>query len=185
MLQPIDKSELLQPITDGDLRLEQMSEPHREGLRAACAADTEIWAIYPNDWLGHFDACFDAVLRNDGRCPFTLILDDRIIGMSGYLNFALDRQAVEIGNTYILPEARGTGLNGRIKQLLLARAFGCGIRRVEFRVDEINRRSQAAVLKIGGTKEGVLRAERITWTGRVRDTGVFAILADEWAAQGQ
>ena len=103
--------------------------------------------------------------------------------MSGYLNFALDRQAVEIGNTYILPETRGTGVNGRIKQLLLARAFGCGIRRVEFRVDEINRRSQAAVLKIGGTKEGVLRSERITWTGRMRDSGLFSILVDEWKAQ--
>ena len=183
MPQPIDKAALLQPIIDGDLRLEQMAEPHREGLRAACAADTEIWAIYPNDWRGHFDACFDAVLCNDGRCPFTLIVGGRIVGMSGYLNFALDRQAVEIGNTYILPEVRGTGLNGRIKQLLLARAFGCGIRRVEFRIDEINQRSQAAVLKLGAVKEGVLRAERITWTGRVRDTGVFSILADRWAAR--
>ena len=90
------------------------------------------------------------------------------------------RQAVEIGNTYILPEVRGTGLNGRIKRLLLDRAFACGIRRVEFRIDEINARSQAAVRKIGGVKEGVLRAERITWTGRVRDTGVFSILVDEW-----
>ena len=182
MSQSIDKAELLASIADGDLHLEQMAEPHREGLRAACAADTEIWQMYPNDWLGHFDACFDAVLRNDGRCPFTLMLDGRIIGMSGYLNFALDRQGVEIGNTYILPEVRGTGLNGRIKRLLLNRAFACGIRRVEFRVDEINARSQAAVRKIGGVKEGVLRAERITWTGRVRDTGVFSILADEWAA---
>lgn len=180
MPQPIDKAALLAPIADGDLSLEQMAEPHREGLRAACAADTEIWAMYPADWGGHFDTCFDAVLRNDGRCPFTLIVGERIVGMSGYLNFALDRQAVEIGNTYIPPEARGTGLNGRIKQLLLARAFGCGIRRVEFRIDEINQRSQAAARKIGAVKEGVLRAERITWTGRVRDTGVFSILADEW-----
>lgn len=183
MPQPIDKAALLQPIVDGDLRLEQMAEPHREGLRAACAADTDIWQMYPNDWLDHFDICFDAVLRNAGRCPFTLIAGGRIIGMSGYLNFALDRQSVEIGNTYIMPNVRGTGLNGRIKHMLLARAFNYGIRRVEFRVDEINRRSQAAVLKIGATKEGVLRAERITWTGRVRDTAVFSILADEWAAR--
>ncbi len=183
MPQPIDKADLLQPILDGDLRLEQMAEPHREGLRTACAADTEIWQMYPNDWLGHFDACFDAVLRNDGRCPFTLIVGKRIIGMSGYLSFALDRQALEIGNTYILPQVRGTGLNARIKQLLLARAFACGIRRVEFRIDEINQRSQAAARKLGAVKEGALRAERITWTGRVRDTGVFSILADEWAAR--
>jgi RimJ/RimL family protein N-acetyltransferase len=122
-MQPIDRAAMLAPIADGDLLLEQMAERHREGLRGACAADTEIWAMYPNDWLGHFDACFDAVLANNGRCPFALTLGRRIIGMSGYLNFALDRQAVEIGNTYIVPEVRGTGVNGRIKHLLIARAF--------------------------------------------------------------
>ncbi len=179
-MQPIDRHALLASIIDGNLSLEQMAESHREELRTACAADREIWAMYPTDWLGHFDACFDAVLANDGRCPFTLTLDGQIIGMSGYLNFALDRQAVEIGNTYILPEVRGTGVNGRIKQLLIARAFDSGIRRIEFRIDERNARSQAAVRKLGAVKEGVLRAERVTWTGHVRDTGLYSILASEW-----
>ena len=34
--------------------------------------------------------------------------------------------------------------------------------------------------KIGGVREGVLRQDRITWTGHVRDTVLFSILADEW-----
>jgi RimJ/RimL family protein N-acetyltransferase len=178
----IEPGALLAPIREGDLLLEQFEERHREGLRAACAADSEIWQMYPTDWGGQFDACFDAVLRNDGRCPFVIEHDGRTIGMSGYLNFALDRQAVEIGNSYIMPATRGTGLNGSIKRLLLDRAFGCGIRRVEFRVDQRNKRSQAAVLKLGATQEGVLRAERVTWTGHVRDTVVFSILAHEWGA---
>ena len=29
-------------------------------------------------------------------------------------------------------------------------------------------------------REGVMRADRITWTGHVRDTVLFAILKDEW-----
>lgn len=179
-MQTPDKSAMIAPIEDGDVRLDQLAEPHRAGLRAACAQDVAIWAMYPTDWLGHFDACFDAVLASDGRCPFVIVHAGRIIGMSGYLNFALDRQAVEIGNSYITPDTRGTGLNGRIKRLLLDRAFACGIRRVEFRIDERNARSQAAVMKLGAVKEGVLRAERITWTGHVRDTGVFSILSDAW-----
>ena len=32
------------------------------------------------------------------------------------------------------------------------------------------RRSQAAMAKLGAVREGVLRADRITWTGHVRDT---------------
>ena len=45
---------------------------------------------------------------------------------------------------------------------MLARAFDCGIRRVEFRVDHRNVRSQAAMKKLGAVREGVLRADRIT-----------------------
>jgi RimJ/RimL family protein N-acetyltransferase len=63
---------------------------------------------------------------------------------------------------------------------MLARAFGCGFRRVEFRVDARNLRSQAAMAKIGAVREGLLRQDRITWTGHVRDTVLFSILADEW-----
>ena len=63
---------------------------------------------------------------------------------------------------------------------MLKRAFEEGIRRVEFRVDARNARSQAAMPKLGAVREGVLRADRITWTGHVRDTVLFSILRDEW-----
>ena len=59
-------------------------------------------------------------------------------------------------------------------------AFEAGARRVVYRVDAINSRSRAAVLKLGATQEGILRRDRICWTGRVRDTVVFSILDDEW-----
>ena len=34
--------------------------------------------------------------------------------------------------------------------------------------------------KLGAVREGVMRADRITWTGHVRDTVLFSILKDEW-----
>jgi RimJ/RimL family protein N-acetyltransferase len=34
--------------------------------------------------------------------------------------------------------------------------------------------------KLGAVREGVIRSERITWTGHVRDTVLFSILATEW-----
>ena len=79
--------------------------------------------------------------------------------------------SIEIGNSYIVPRLRGTGFNGRLKRLMIDHAFAHGLTRVGFKVDEINQRSQAAVRKLGCTKEGVMRAERVTWTGRLRDTG--------------
>ena len=50
------------------------------------------------------------------------------------------------------------------------------------KVDAINARSRAAVAKLGAVQEGVLRQDRVTWTGRVRDTVIFSILAPEWPA---
>ncbi len=40
----------------------------------------------------------------------------------------------------------------------------------------------AALLKLGATQEGILRADTLTWTGRMRDTVVFSVLADKWPA---
>ena len=100
--------------------------------------------------------------------------------MSCFINPDAKRGTVEIGNTYYRPKFRGTGFNRRVKAMMLGRAFDSGIRRVEFRVDRRNARSQAAMAKLGAVREGVMRADRITWTGHVRDTVLFAILKDEW-----
>ena len=73
-------------------------------------------------------------------------------------------------------------MNPAAKRLLMAHAFESGVRRVQYKVDAINARSRAAVLKLGAIQEGILRQDRVTWTGRLRDTVVFSILADEWPA---
>ena len=100
--------------------------------------------------------------------------------MSCFLGIEQERGVLEVGNTYYIPEMRGTGLNRRVKDLMIGRAADCGFRRIEFRVDSRNKRSQAAMAKLGAVREGVIRAERITWTGHVRDTVLFSILASEW-----
>lgn len=171
------------PLAEGSLRLELLAEHHREGLRAATAADGEIWAIYPVNWSGEgFDPAFDELAgAAAGRLGYAIFDGERLAGMTAWIARGPMEWAVEIGNSYILPELRGTGFNTRLKHLMIGHAFACGLARVEFRVDERNTRSGAAVLKLGAGKEGVLRHERITWNGHVRDTGVYSILAQEWA----
>jgi RimJ/RimL family protein N-acetyltransferase len=51
---------------------------------------------------------------------------------------------------------------------------------VQLKVDALNTRSRAAVARLGAVQEGVLRQDRVTWTGRVRDTVYFSILSSEW-----
>jgi RimJ/RimL family protein N-acetyltransferase len=73
-------------------------------------------------------------------------------------------------------------VNPQSKLLMIAMAFDAGARRVGFKVDALNARSRAAVLKLGARQDGIIRQDRITWTGRTRDTVVFSILSDEWPA---
>jgi RimJ/RimL family protein N-acetyltransferase len=168
-------------MAEGDLRLEPLAEAHRADLKAACAEDPDIWPIYAISYdPDHFDGSFDALLARPNGRAFAILLDSRLVGMSCFLGIEEARGVLEIGNTYYIPEMRGTGLNRRMKDLMIGRAMDCGFRRIEFRVDSRNMRSQAAMAKLGAAREGVIRAERITWTGHVRDTVLFSILADEW-----
>ena len=161
-------------------RAEPMTEAHREALRAACAEDHDIWQL----WMLDFGANgFDASFGRIAELPwlrFMLYDGEELAGMSCFINPDDRRGAVEVGNTYYRPKFRGTGFNRRAKDMMLKRAFDCGMRRVEFRVDARNTRSQGAMKKLGAVREGVMRADRITWTGHVRDTVLFAILRDEY-----
>jgi RimJ/RimL family protein N-acetyltransferase len=178
-------ADLYVPLTDGEIRIEKLVEDHREALRAACAEDQDIWAVYPVSYVGdHFDANFGLMIHGiGGRQPYAIFNGDELVGMTAWIADGVPGWTIEIGNSYIVPRLRGTGFNGRLKRLMIDHAFACGIKRMVFKVDNINERSQAAVLKLGCSQEGLLRQDRLTWTGRIRDTAVFSILANEWAAQ--
>ena len=162
-------------------RAELFGPQHRDALRAACAEDGDIWQIYSmNFGPPDFDATIDAFAGHPANRTFVLFDGDLFAGMSSFITIDERRGSLEIGATYYRPHLRGTGFNRRVKDMMLKRCFDCGIRRVEFRVDMRNQRSQAAMKKLGAVREGVLRADRITWTGHVRNTVLFAILKDEW-----
>ncbi|MDE2486122.1 MAG: GNAT family N-acetyltransferase [Alphaproteobacteria bacterium] len=171
-------------LEDRFVRLEPMEERHRAAFRAACDADLQTWVdLYPYAMGGaHFDegwARFYADPPKD-RINFAVVAEGRCVGVSSYLGVDGPNATVEIGGTYYAPEARGGPVNPAAKRLLLAHAFEAGSRRVQFKVDAINARSRAAVLKLGAVQEGILRQDRVCWTGRIRDTVYFSVLADEW-----
>ena len=185
----VDLALLGQPMQDhgwsgGRIDLEPLAEAHREMLRAICTPDDPVWPIYPVDLSGAgFDPYFDSLLADAHRRAFAILRDGHMAGTTSYLNIAAGKQTLELGGTFMAQAERGSGLNSRVKPLVLARAFAAGFRRVEFRIDVRNERSQAAVRKLGAVKEGVLRAERVTWTGHVRDTAIYSLLAAEWTAR--
>lgn len=169
------------------VRLEPLADRHKEELRAACAADPALWRdLYIISMLDdHFDRHWTRMQAEAaaGRTlPFALMVDGVCRGMSNYLDVDPHHNTVEIGSTYYDPSMRGREANPSAKRLLLAHAFESGAQRVQFRVDAINARSRAAVLKLGAVQEGILRNDKVTWTGRIRSTVHFSILTEEWPA---
>jgi len=176
-----------QALEDAHIRLEPMAEAHREDLRAACNADPATWTeLYPYSMAGeHFDPMWTKMMGDvaAGRTiAFAVMTDGRCGGITCYSGIDAANEVVEVGGTYYRPDLRGGAVNPAAKRLMLGHAFDSGARRLVFRVDAINARSLAAVLKLGAAQDGVLRQDRVTWTGRIRDTVIFSILADEWPA---
>jgi hypothetical protein len=61
---------------------------------------------------------------------------------------------------------------------MMRRAIACGFRRIEFRVDCTQSSQPGGDGQDRRGSGGVLRADRITWTGHVRDTVLFLDPAD-------
>ena len=106
---------------------------------------------------------------------------NQIIGMTRFYKLEPLQKRVSIGYTWYIPEVWGKVHNKECKILLLQYAFETlDFQRVEFEVAHQNIRSQKAVKKIGGVKEGILRKHGLHADGTVRDTVVFSITDDEW-----
>lgn len=87
---------------------------------------------------------------------------------------------LEIGSTAYSPAVWATEVNPACKLLLMTWAFDHGFGRVQLKTDIRNRRSQAAIAKLGATYEGVLRRYQRRQDGTVRDTVMYAVTAEEW-----
>ena len=88
---------------------------------------------------------------------------------------------VEIGWTWLSPEAQRTGINTEAKLLMLTHAFeSWKVHRVSFRTDSRNERSRAAIERLGARFDGVVRADSIAYDGAIRDSAVYSILDSEW-----
>jgi RimJ/RimL family protein N-acetyltransferase len=89
--------------------------------------------------------------------------------------------ALEIGYTWLAPNAQRTGINTEAKLLMLTHAFETWrVHRVRFVTDVRNQRSRKAIERLGARFDGVLRAARTAFDGGIRDSAYFSILDSEW-----
>jgi RimJ/RimL family protein N-acetyltransferase len=110
-----------------------------------------------------------------------MVADGTVVGTSSLGDVDLVNERIHLGYTGYAPAVWGTAVNPAAKLLLLEHAFEvCGFGRVKIQTGSKNTRSQAAIAKLGATREGVLRRHQRMADGSFRDTVVFSILADEW-----
>jgi N-acetyltransferase len=117
--------------------------------------------------------------------PF-IVFDKRTntyAGCTRFYDIQLNYSTLQLGYTWYGKNYRGTGLNKNCKLLLLQFAFEqLNMVRVEFRADNNNETSKAAMKSIGCIEEGVLRNHMPTATGGRRDSIILSILKTEWEA---
>jgi RimJ/RimL family protein N-acetyltransferase len=125
------------------------------------------------EWIPAAEKRFAYVVR--------LVADGTLVGTSSLGDVDVPNESIHLGWTGYAPAVWGTAVNPATKLLLLRHAFeDCGFGRVKIQTGSKNARSQAAIAKLGATREGVLRRHKRLADGSFRDTVVFSILADEW-----
>jgi RimJ/RimL family protein N-acetyltransferase len=185
----------LEPVTlvGEHIELQPMSLDHVDGLIAAYAPGTMDLFSRTADVLEPLDEATATAYVHEALAghaageylPFTVV-DRRthaVLGATRYGAIDLAIPRVEIGWTWYAERVRGTNVNPEAKLLLLGHAFetlGCLV--VTLKTSSFNERSQRAIAKLGATRDGVLRRDRYQRDGRLRDTIVFTILAEDWPA---
>jgi len=119
-----------------------------------------------------------------GTClPFTIIelSSGRVVGSTRYMDIKCKDRGLEIGWTWLAPEARRSAINTECKYLLLCHAFETlEAIRVQLKTDGRNLRSQRAIERLGAVKEGILRNHVIMPDGYFRHSVFYSILDSEW-----
>lgn len=169
------------------VRLEPLREAHAKDLLTV-AAGPEIWEWMSKDLsrTAELDRWIEwAQMEEKMRVAYPFVVIDkhqgRAVGSTRYMDIQEDDHGVEIGWTWYDPRVWGTHINPEVKLLLLRHAFeGWGAWRVQFKTDDRNTHSQAAIRKLGAHYEGTLRNHRMRRDGTVRHTVVFSIIREEW-----
>jgi RimJ/RimL family protein N-acetyltransferase len=192
-------------LTGAYVRLEPLAISHLDGLVAAAAADPALyqWSAVPvgrEAALAYIETAL--AWREAGKAvPFATIrvADGVVLGSTRFFDIeswawpeghARHGRAYpdvcEIGYTWLTRDAIRTAANTEAKLLMLAHAFEVWqVLRVCLHTDARNQRSQAAIERIGGKFEGVLRAHRMAADFISRDSYRYSIVSSEWPAAKQ
>lgn len=151
------------------------------------ASDGRLWELFYTVVPGpeSIETYLDRAEREQdwGRImPFVVIekASGDLVGATRYMRMNAPHRRLEIGTTFYASRVQRTPINSEAKLLLLSHAFeamDCVC--VQFRTDHFNFASQRAIERLGAKRDGLIRNHQIL-DGRIRDTVLYSILANEW-----
>ena len=169
---------LLRPLNKNDFN----------NLSSFAINEPEIWkfslvAVQGEEGLKNYIE--NAVEQRSKGTEYPFIVFDKrtgqYAGCTRFYDIQLVNKTLQLGYTWYGRAFQGTVLNKNCKLLLLQFAFEeLGMERVEFRADNNNEKSKAAMKSIGCVVEGVLRSHMPYSTGVRRDSIILSILKNEW-----
>lgn len=135
----------------------------------------------PENLKAYMDKAFT---DRDNKISYPFIVFDKesegYAGSTRFYDFQAGHNTTQLGYTWYGKKFWGTGLNKNCKYLMLEYAFETlDLFRVEFRADNNNERSIAAMKSLGCKVEGVLRQNCAAGDAR-RDSIILSILQSEW-----
>jgi RimJ/RimL family protein N-acetyltransferase len=188
-------------LADALVSLEPMSREHAAALVAIGSGARDTYGLTRVPATAEAAAKYveDALVDRDRGFSLPFVTRDarsgRIVGSTRFMTIehwtwpvarapeSASRFAdgVEIGSTWLAPEAQRTAINTHAKLLMLRHAFEAWrVRRVTLKTDARNMRSRNAIERIGAKLDGVLRAHMPAFDGGVRDTAFYSIVEKEW-----
>jgi RimJ/RimL family protein N-acetyltransferase len=187
-------------LTGRHVRLEPLDHRHIDGLVAASAVDPSLyqWSPIPQGKAEATIYVDTALAWQEAGTALSFatirVADGAVIGSTRFFN--MERwawppgharhgrnipDACEIGYTWLTRSAIRTAANTEAKLLMLTQAFETWqMLRVCFHTDARNQRSRAALERIGGKFEGILRSHRMAADYIARDSARFSIVTAEW-----
>jgi RimJ/RimL family protein N-acetyltransferase len=173
-----DERVLLRPLQGSDI----------EHLLTFAENETDLWkfsltSAATKQGMENYIAAALKAKAAGTEYPFIVFdkLTNQYAGCTRFYDIQIGNAMLQLGYTWYGKAFWGTGLNKHCKYLLLQFAFeALGAERVEFRADNNNARSKAAMQSIGCKVEGVLRSHALTSTGTRRDSIILSILKHEW-----
>ncbi len=171
------------------VRLEPLSLTHADALVEA-AADGALWEskVTTIPTSASIESYINNALlthQQGAALPFAIVskLNSRVVGSTRFLHITAGHRRVEIGYTWLASSAQRTAVNTEAKLLLLTHAFErWQCIRAELLTDVLNSASRAAIRRLGAREEGVLHHHMLMPDGRIRDSVIHAIVANDWPA---